>query len=126
MAWKATGQPIVRQQRDRWVVRIDGIETTTGKVRPRQIGTYSSRRAAQKAATSAAAEDVAPVARGTVSWLVHRWVASKTDISVKGKAQYEWATGHLDRGLGPVRLDQLDRDENDGLIWPHFGGVATV
>jgi len=26
MAWKATGQPTVRKQRDKWVVRVDGID----------------------------------------------------------------------------------------------------
>ena len=30
MAWKATGQPTVRKQRDKWVVRVDGIDTATG------------------------------------------------------------------------------------------------
>jgi len=30
MAWKATGQPTVRKQRDKWVVRVDGIDTSTG------------------------------------------------------------------------------------------------
>ena len=39
MAWKATGQPTVRKQRDRWVVRVDGIDTATGKHRPKQLGT---------------------------------------------------------------------------------------
>jgi hypothetical protein len=29
----------VRKQRDKWVVRVDGIDTVTGKHRPRQIGT---------------------------------------------------------------------------------------
>ena len=38
MGWKATGQPTVRKQRDKWVVRIDGIDTETGKHRPRQLG----------------------------------------------------------------------------------------
>jgi len=42
MAWKATGQPTVREQRDKWVVRVDGIDTATGKHRPRQLGTYAS------------------------------------------------------------------------------------
>jgi len=44
MAWKATGQPTVRKQRDKWVVRVDGIDTATatGKHRPRQLGTYAS------------------------------------------------------------------------------------
>ena len=111
MAWKATGQPLVRRQRERWVVRVDGIETTTGRPRPRQLGTYPSRRAAQRAATEAAATGVGPVARGTVGWLVRRWVASKTDVSVKTRAQYEWAAGHIERGLGAVRLDHLDRDD---------------
>ena len=31
MAWKSTGRPTVRQQRDKWVVRVDGIDTETGK-----------------------------------------------------------------------------------------------
>ena len=39
MAWKPTGHPAVRRQRDKWVVRVDGIDTVTGKRRPRQLGT---------------------------------------------------------------------------------------
>ena len=41
MGWKATGAPTVRKQRDKWVVRVDGIDTATGKHRPRQLGTYA-------------------------------------------------------------------------------------
>ncbi len=33
MGWKALGEPAVRRQRDRWVVRVDGIDTTTGRRR---------------------------------------------------------------------------------------------
>jgi hypothetical protein len=51
MAWKPTGRPTVRPQRDKWVVRMDGIDTETGRHRPRQVGTYASRRTAQAAAT---------------------------------------------------------------------------
>ena len=50
MGWKATGEPTVRKQRDKWVVRVDGIDTETGKARPRQVGTYLSQRAAKTAA----------------------------------------------------------------------------
>ena len=46
MGWKPTGQPIVRKQRDKWVVRVEGIDTTTGRHRPRQLGTYPSQRSA--------------------------------------------------------------------------------
>ena len=42
MGWKPTGEPTVRKQRDKWTVRVEGIDTETGKVRPRQIGTYPS------------------------------------------------------------------------------------
>lgn len=57
MAWKATGEPTVRTQRDKWVVRVDGIDTETGRHRPRQIGTYASQRAAVAAARSALTAD---------------------------------------------------------------------
>ncbi len=52
MGWKAAGHPTVRKQRGKWVVRVDGIDTETGKHRPRQLGTYASQRAAQTAARS--------------------------------------------------------------------------
>jgi len=57
MSWKSVGQPTVRQQRDKWVVRIDGIDTVTGKRRPRQVGTYSSQRSALAAAREFRADE---------------------------------------------------------------------
>lgn len=53
MAWKATGQPTVRKQGDEWVVHVDGIDTATGKVRPRPLRSYASQRAANAAACDA-------------------------------------------------------------------------
>jgi len=50
MAWKATGSPTVRKQRDKWVVRVDGLDTVTGKHKPKQLGTYKSQRSALAAA----------------------------------------------------------------------------
>ena len=38
-----------------------------------------------------------------------RYVASRTDVSVKAREQYEWAASHIDTGLGAVAIDQLDR-----------------
>ena len=109
MGWKATGEPTVRKQRDKWVVRVDGIDTETGKARPRQVGTYLSQRAAKTAASRATAEGAVPNARGTLSWLLDRWVASKTDVKAKTKMQYEWAAGHLNNGLGSLSIDSLAR-----------------
>ena len=111
VVWKATGQPSVRQQRSRWVVRVDGFDTETGRHRPRQLGTYASRRSAQRAATVFAAAGATGGDRGTVGHLVEQWVASRTDVSAKTRQQYEWAAGHITARLGPVRLDRLERGD---------------
>lgn len=111
MGWKATGQPTVRQQRDKWVVRVDGIDTETGARRPKQIGTYPSKRAANSAASSAAASGEITTNKGTLAWLIDRWCASRTDIGVKSRMQYEWAGVHIKAGLGSLTLDKLDRDD---------------
>ena len=50
MSWKATGQPTIRKHREKWTVRIEGIDTETGNRRPRQISTYASQRTALAAA----------------------------------------------------------------------------
>lgn len=110
MGWKATGEPSVRRQRDKWVVRIDGIDTETGRHRPRQLGTYRSQRAAT-AAARAALTDGCTQERGTVGWLVERYVAGRTDVSLKTRQQYEWASRHVVAGLGAIRLDRLDRED---------------
>ncbi len=111
MGRKATGQPTVRRQRDRWVVRVDGIDTASGKHRPRQLGTYASQRAARTAASAFAAEGAEGGGRGTVGWVVDQWVAAKTDITEKSQMQNRWAAGHIGKALGAIRLDQLDRED---------------
>ena len=109
MAWKATGQPTVRKQRDKWVVRVDGIDTATGKHRPKQVGTYLSQRSAQAAARKIRSENVS-VERGTVGWLVHRWVASKTNLTVKPRER-DRADSGIDVRRGPlVLLPRFHRD----------------
>src|SRR5262249_9214958 len=110
MGWKASGRPTVRKQRDKWVVRVDGIDTETGRQRPRQLGTYSSKRSAVAAARSVAIEERV-ASRDTVSWLVRRYVASRTDVTLKAREQYEWAIPHIEGGLGAIRLDRLDRED---------------
>jgi hypothetical protein len=107
---EAAGASTVRRQRDRWVVRVDGIDTETGKHRPRQLGTYVSQRAALAAARSLSLQQRA-ASRDTVGWLVRRWCASRTDVSLGGRQQYEWAAGHIEAGLGAIRLDRLDRED---------------
>ena len=110
MSWKSVGQPTARQQRDKWVVRIDGIDTTTGKRRPRQIGTYASQRSALAAAREFRANERS-TERGTVGWLVRRYVEGKSDITPKAREQYRWAISHIESELGAIPLSRLDRDD---------------
>jgi hypothetical protein len=121
MTWKPTGRPVVRQQRDRWVVRVDGIDTASGKSRPRQLGTFRSRRAAQKAASEFGASGEVGSDRSTVGSVVTRWAESRTDIGNKSRLQYEWAAGHS------VRQSRLlsVRITASGTVAGHrFAGVA--
>ena len=110
MSWKAVGHPTVRKQRDKWVVRIDGIDTATGKHRPRQLGTYASQRSALAASREHRA-GARSTERGKVSWLVRRYVAGKSNITPKAREQYAWAIPHIGRGLGAIPLGRLDRDD---------------
>ena len=111
MAWKAIGHPAVRRQRDKWVVRVDGIDTVTGKRRPRQLGSYSSQRAARSAAASMTAAGEIGSERGTVGQLVNQWATSRIHVGNQTRLQYEWAAERITRDLGAIRLDQLDRED---------------
>jgi hypothetical protein len=111
MAWKPTGRPTVRRQRDKWVVRVDGIDTVTGNRRPRQLGTFVSHRSAQRAASSFTASGDIGSERGTVGQLVEQWVVSRVDVTGQTRLQYEWAGERITRDLGAIRVDQLDRDD---------------
>ena len=88
-----------------------GFDTETGRRKPRQLGTFKSRRSAQSAANSFVATGELASDRDTVAHLVERWVAGKVDVSNKTRSQYEWAAGHICTGIGGVRVDRLDRDD---------------
>ena len=111
MAWKQTNHPTVQKQRDKWVVRVDGIDTVSGARKPRQLGTYRSRRSAQAAASSFAASGRSGASGTPSPQPSNRWVAGTVDVSSKTRLQYEWAAGHVNAGIGGVRLDRLDGDD---------------
>src|SRR3546814_14387477 len=93
MSWKATGDPTVRRQREKWVVRVDGIDTETGRHRPRQLVTYKSQRAALAAARATLLDGRVPD-QGKAGCIVKRSGASRTATSVKARDQYESAAPH--------------------------------
>ena len=121
MSWKAVGKPTVRQQRGKWVVRVDGIDTSTASKLPRQLGAFPSQRAARNAASKFIADGAEQAERGNVSWAVDRWLASKSDVSAKSRSQYESAARDIREGLGGVPLEHLDR--TDVAAW--LDGVAA-
>ena len=109
MGWKATGQPTVRKQRE--VGRAGGRDRHRDRQSPtRRLGTYASQRSALAAARSVSVQERA-ASRDTVGWLVRRYVASRTDVTLKAREQYQWAIPHIEAGLGAVRLDRLDRED---------------
>ncbi len=88
-------------------MRVDGIDTVTGRRQARQLGTYASQRSALSAVRSGAI-DTRATPRGTVSWLVRRYVAGRTDISQKARESYEWAIPHIEAGLGAIPVARLE------------------
>ena len=46
---------------------------------------------------------------------MRRYVAGRTDITLKSQEQYEWAIPHIENGLGAIQLAMLDRE--DVAIW---------
>ena len=116
MAWKPMGRPTVREQRGKWVVRVDGVDTETGKNRPRQLGTYSSKRAAITAASQFAADGEVGGDRRTVGQVVEQWAASRVHVAGNTRENYVWAAGHIKNGLGAIRLDRLSREDVAGWL----------
>jgi len=45
-----------------------------------------------------------------VSWLVRRYVAGRTDITLKAREGYEWAIPHIGAGIGAIPIARLDRE----------------
>ena len=109
MAWKPTGQPTVRRQRDRWVVRVDGIDTETGKHRPRQLGTLrlaavgaGGRIGVRRSRRVGPTGDRRPPRR-PVGGRGRRLDQDPTAVRVGGE--------RIARDLGAIRVDRLDRED---------------
>lgn len=47
---------------------------------------------------------------------MRRWVDSKTDVGEGTLRMYRWASPHIERGIGGIRLDRLDREDVSQFI----------
>jgi hypothetical protein len=93
------------------VVRIEGLDTETGRRRPRQLGTYDSRRAAQDAAAQAVEDGPPAPDRRTVAWAVDEWLATRTHVGPNTLTMYKWGGRHVTAGLGSIPLNMLERSD---------------
>ena len=122
MGWKATGAPTVRRQRDRWGVRVDGIDTETGKHRPRQLGTYASQRAALAAAIADAAgaggrtRDSGVVVAPVVGLSYRRKPQGARAVRVGDRPRRDGVGSGPARPAGPRRHRSVARGDRGG--WP--------
>ena len=91
-------------------------QSSTATARHVRVAAFGARRLRTQRAEARSTE------RGTVSWLVRRYVASKSDITPKAREQYAWAIPHIEQGLGAIPLARLDRD--DVADW--INGLASA
>ena len=113
---EAHGWPTVREQRGKWVVRVDGVDTESGKTRPRQLGTYASKRGATTAASRFAADGAVGSDRQTVGYVVEQWAATRVHVAGSTRDNYVWAAVHVKNELGAIRLDRLSREDVAGWL----------
>ncbi len=114
MTWISSGEAVVQKQRGRWVVRQPGYDGATGKRRPRQVGTFATKREAL-----ATARRVGPGGAGSGSqtlevFLTDVWLrAMESKVEASKLAQYRRVVGkEIVPLLGAVRLKHVDQ----GLI----------
>ncbi len=93
----------MQRQRDCWVVRQPGVDSVTGKRRPRQFGTFDTEHEAEAAAVR--------IGSGMLleAYLLDLWLGAKA-LKIEGSTlhQYRWAVeGHIVPLIGSVGLNDL-------------------
>ena len=118
MAWISEGKPAVHKHRGRWVVREPGYDATTGKVRPKQHGTFSTKRDALATARKAGEGRIGTSDQTLEDFLYQVWIPSKESrVEQSTLNQYLWAVdGHIVPLLGSVKLKDVSPELIDGWI----------
>ena len=118
MEWVQVGEPEVQRQRGKWVVRQGGYDRSTGRRRVKQLGTFSTKRAAvahQRAVAEGRAGSEGETLR---EFLEKVWLPSKQGrVELATLDQYSWAVRrHIVPLLGAVRLSDLTAEVVDGWL----------
>ena len=112
------GEPHVRRQRGKWVVRIEGYDPASGKVKVRQAGTFETKRAAF-AHQRSLLDGRAGTETETVGEFVQQvWLRSKDGrVETSTFDQHRWAVDrHIVPLIGEVRLRDLTPEVLDGWV----------
>jgi integrase len=115
MTWVTTGEPTIQRQRNHWVVRVAGYDAVTGRRRVRQLGTYSTKKAAVGHQRAIMDGRVGSDDETLSAYLREAWLPSKdARVEVGTYDQYRWAVeGHIIPLLGAVRLRDLTPEAID-------------
>ena len=115
MSWVGNEEPSVHRQRGRWVVRVSGYDSATGRRKVQQLGTFPTKRAAtaylrQVQDGRAGGED-----EELRAYLREVWLPSKRSrVESSTLHQYEWAVeGHIVPLIGAVRMRDLSPEVVD-------------
>jgi hypothetical protein len=103
------GSPQVRRQRGKWVLRREGYDPATGKLKVRQLGTYDTKRAAVSQQRNLLDGRVGTDGETLSEFLERVWLPSKqARVEAATFDQYTWAVRrHVVPLIGEVRLRDL-------------------
>jgi hypothetical protein len=112
------GEPELHRQRGKWVVRVTGYDSATGRRRVRQLGTFDTKRAAVAHQKAAAAGRAGGSIDTLADFLESVWLPAKEGrVETSTFDQYRWAvTRHIVPLIGAVRLADLRSEVVDAWL----------
>jgi len=118
MQWVQVGEPEVHRQRGKWVVRQSGYDAATGRRRVRQLGTFTSRRAALARQRAVLDGRIGTETETVGEYLEQSWLPAKQGrVEPATFDQYTWAVRrHIVPMLGAVRLRDLTAEVLDAWL----------
>jgi len=115
MTWVENAEPTVQRQRGRWVVRVSGYDAATGRRRVKQLGTFSTKKAAMALLREVQGGRAGGEDEVLQAYLREVWLPSKeARVETSTFQQYVWAVeGHIVPLIGAVRLRDLSPEAVD-------------
>jgi integrase len=118
MQWVALEAPAVQKQRGKWVVRHVGYDPATGRRKVRQLGTFTTKKAALERSRAVGAGLVATADETVQAFVSDVWLRAKQGrVEQSTYDQYHWAVEHhIVPLVGSVRLRDLTPEVVDEWI----------